>query len=289
MINFSITTVIALCYLQTCTSFYSKLTHRPSQHTRPWARSQRDRLSELSMTLYPIPNSLFSKLSPRQVTMAQWYAYWGTNKVQRLQKILESVLLAYGGMWFSWFISFMAGPLVSSVVGTAMIFNWMYTPWLNSYNTNKSQWIFQDRKLKHAVFSGRIVRLRKIRRKTGKTIGGIAQDYLDLLVEDDNGRALEIVTPWHVSYKLIREEMSLETVVASPSKDFKKIVAVTDSYLPSIDSWIGDYPHLNKDLFVTQVSKSLPKGSSAADPFKPAPYPNDYTYQPRSDRGESVR
>jgi hypothetical protein len=50
--------------------------------------------------------------------MEQWYAYWGTNKAERVAKILESVLLAYGGMWFAWFISFMGGPLVASIVGT---------------------------------------------------------------------------------------------------------------------------------------------------------------------------
>lgn len=43
--------------------------------------------------------------------MEQWRSYWGINKKERLQKILESVLLAYGGMWLSWFLSFMAGIL----------------------------------------------------------------------------------------------------------------------------------------------------------------------------------
>lgn len=141
-------------WIESCRSFQLK-TQPPHLHSM---RRTRTRTTTPLMTMYPIPNSLFSKLSPRKVTMAQWYSYWGTNKMQRLQKILESVLLAYGGMWFSWFISFMAGPLVAALVGTAMIFNWMYTPWINSYNTNKAQWLYSGKKLKHAVFCGRIVR-----------------------------------------------------------------------------------------------------------------------------------
>jgi hypothetical protein len=134
------------------------IAHRPSS-------------SSLSMALYPIPNRAFVKLSPRRVTMEQWYAYWGTNKPERISKILESVLLAYGGMWFAWFISFMGGPLPASIVGTGMVFNWMYTPWLTSYRTNKTVWYAQkdsNKKLRHAVFTGRITRLRKIRRRTGR-------------------------------------------------------------------------------------------------------------------------
>lgn len=41
--------------------------------------------------------------------MNQWRSYWGTNKKERVQRVLESVLLAYGGLWLSWFLSFMAG------------------------------------------------------------------------------------------------------------------------------------------------------------------------------------
>ena len=63
----------------------------------------------LKMSIYPLSDKQFSKLSPRQVNMAQWYSYWGTNRKARLEKVLESLLIAYGGMWLSWFLSFMTG------------------------------------------------------------------------------------------------------------------------------------------------------------------------------------
>jgi hypothetical protein len=75
-----------------------------------------------------------------------------------MQKIMESVLLAYGGLWLSWFLSFMAGSFFSSLIGTALIFNWMFSPWLNSNKNNRSVWYLNGKLLNHAIYTGRIVR-----------------------------------------------------------------------------------------------------------------------------------
>jgi hypothetical protein len=84
------------------------------------------------MTLIPLSKKQFASVAPKQVTPDQWVSYWGVNQIERLQRILESVLLAYGGAWLAWFISFMAGGVVSAFVGTGLIFNWMFTPWLSA-------------------------------------------------------------------------------------------------------------------------------------------------------------
>lgn len=38
--------------------------------------------------------------------------------------------------------------------------------------------------------------LRKIRRKAGKTVGAVAQEFLVLIIEDEMDRQLEIITQW---------------------------------------------------------------------------------------------
>lgn len=38
--------------------------------------------------------------------------------------------------------------------------------------------------------------LNKIRRRAGKSIGAVSQDFLDIVVEDEYNRKLEIITPW---------------------------------------------------------------------------------------------
>jgi hypothetical protein len=96
-------------------------------------------------------------LVPRQVTTQQWASYWGMNQKEKLQRILESVLVAYGGAWLAWFLSFMAGGYVAAFTGTALVFNWMYTPWLNAKKRNAKFWPTEQR-LSYALFIGRIKR-----------------------------------------------------------------------------------------------------------------------------------
>ncbi len=47
---------------------------------------------------------------------------------------------------------------MAAVVGTGMVFNWMYTPWLSSYRNNKTVWFEKGRwtldwVLIHSIFS----------------------------------------------------------------------------------------------------------------------------------------
>lgn len=72
---------------------------------------------------------------------------------------MESVLMTYGGLWFAWFISFMSGGLVAAVVGTALVFNWIYLPWLNAKDKNQKLWSsVQKEPLHYALFTGTIKR-----------------------------------------------------------------------------------------------------------------------------------
>lgn len=141
---------------------------RPAATSKPsiWARdscmgcTSIHRLpTRLSMSLTPVSRDQFSVMVPTKVTPDQWRAYWGVNKTDRLQRILESLLLAYGGAWLAWFLAFMTGGAVSNIVGTLLMFNWMYSPWLVSDRNNRL--IREDasgRPLRHAYFSGQIDR-----------------------------------------------------------------------------------------------------------------------------------
>ena len=71
----------------------------------------------IKMSLIPINKIQINKILTKQVNTDQWLSYWGNNKIERLQRVLESVLIAYGGAWLSWFFSFMAGGIVSAFLG----------------------------------------------------------------------------------------------------------------------------------------------------------------------------
>ena len=164
--------------------------------------------SSLTMRLVPCSARQASLLAPKRVTTEQWQAYWGLNKMERLQKVLESLLLAYGGAWFSWFLSLVSasvGAVLSSFAGTALVFNWMYAPYLYARSRNAKLWPSSSSssrgggsRLYYALYVGRIVALKRIKRRAGKTVGAVAQEYLVMDLRDEEGRDLEIITQWQV-------------------------------------------------------------------------------------------
>jgi hypothetical protein len=92
--------------------------------------------------------------------------------------------------------------------------------------------------------------LKKLRRKGGKTIGVISQEFLTVVTEDEKGRILEIITEWQDIYENLQVGMLLKTILVSPKSDFSVLMTSTESLVPSADMcWIGDYPYLNKDGF----------------------------------------
>lgn len=116
-------------------------------------------LRSVHMTLVPLSRSKTKIIMPRKVTPDQWRSYWGSVPMESVQRVLESVLFAYGGAWMAWFLSFMAGNFISSIAGSIMIFNWIFNPYISAQRQNYRIWYSsQGHILYHALFRGRIAR-----------------------------------------------------------------------------------------------------------------------------------
>lgn len=254
--------------------------HLPPPHGSSWRRTDgtstgaRDDLGksglhrktqklrgEWSMKVVGVSRSRVLEIIPRKVMPEQVAAYWGVNPKERLQRILESALVSYGGAWAAWFLSFMAGGYVASFVGTFLIFNWMYTPWVNAKKRNAKIWPSTGETIHYAVFMGRIKQLKKVKRRAGKSIGAVAQEYLLMLVKDERGRELEVVTQWQPSYSKLRKDMRCDTIISSLNRDFESIFMIADLWAPACDVWIGDYPYLQRQPFkrvLKDINSRLP-------------------------------
>ena len=219
-------------------------------------------LPRVTCRMVPLSAKQVRPLVPKTVSVSQWISYWGNNPTERIQKVLESLLIAYGGAWLSWFLSFMSGSLVSAIVGTFLIFNWIYTPWITARRKNSLIWPRQ-RTLNYALYTGRIRSLERVRRRAGKTVGGVFQEFLQVEVDDEKGRCLEIVTQWQRGYSQLRVGMRCESLVASRSRDFEDLSAVTDIWVPSTNIWLGDYPYLDRPRFTRLVSILQAKDATA--------------------------
>ena len=127
--------------------------------TPPARRRNIMNVSNLQATIIPISKDKIYDLGivSRDVTGAQWNSYWGSSSKERLQRVLESLLLAYGGAWFAWFVSFMSGGL-APFVGTFLIFNWLYSPWINAKKRNDKFWSSKESRKYYAIYSGKLLR-----------------------------------------------------------------------------------------------------------------------------------
>ena len=45
--------------------------------------------------------------------------------------------------------------------------------------------------------------LKRIKRRAGKTIGNVSQEFLTLITMDEKGRSLEIITEWQGKIRII--------------------------------------------------------------------------------------
>ena len=56
---------------------------------------------KLKMSLIPITRTSLKSMTPRSPNVEQWKAYWGSSRSDKLQKLLESLLVSYGGAWYT--------------------------------------------------------------------------------------------------------------------------------------------------------------------------------------------
>ena len=217
-----------------------------------YRRRKMNNVHSLTGSIIPISqNKIYDlNLVSREVTAVQWGSYWGANSKERLQRVLESLLVAYGGAWFAWFVSFMAGGL-APFVGTLLVFNWLYSPWLNAKRRNDKFWSSPEQygRSKYALYSGEIMSISKLNRRSGKSIGAFKQEYMQVIIRDENDRQLEIITQWQEMYRRLKAGMQCEGILVSPSNSFTKLELITDFYVPKCDIFFGDYPYLNKRAF----------------------------------------
>ena len=61
-------------------------------------------------------------------------------------------------------------------------------------------------------------------------------------------------------YNKLRTGMTIETILASTRADFAVVTALTDCYVPACDTWVGDYPYVNKSQF-RRFASSISKKS----------------------------
>ena len=80
--------------------------------------------------------------------------------------------------------------------------------------------------------------------------------WINLVLGDRTGFEVEVQAPLQRIYKGIKPGQIAELLVLSNTPDLSQINKISDAYLPQKDIWVGQYPYLQRDVFM-EVSRQL--------------------------------
>lgn len=80
--------------------------------------------------------------------------------------------------------------------------------------------------------------------------------WINLVLGDETGFEVEVQAPLQRIHKGIKPGQTAELLVLSNELDLSKINKISDAYLPQKDLWVGQYPYIQRDVFL-EVSRQL--------------------------------
>lgn len=233
------------------------------------------------MALVPLPVAdLEDLLVVGTPSGLQYAAYWGRTTREQYGRLFESSVVGLIGLFFSYFLSFVLGGFVATLLGALFAFWAVLSPDLKARQRNwellggrplVDPWTASDRGsaqegLYGSLLVGRIDDACVVEDTASVEEYDLDefQDYtregdelelasgtpymIRLRVSDDGGRELQIHARLSEEYLAIEAGMPVAGVLLSKSQTFSKLAALTDVYVPDADCFVGDYPYLNRPV-----------------------------------------
>ena len=205
--------------------------------------------------LIPLRPGELPRLIPAVATGPQFNACTG-NPRKVLQRVLISVIGAVITLLISQTLLFSSqfGP-VFLVVGVVFALYLLWGPILEAGQKNATL----RRYPAAALFEGEVADLytREIveeRREQANKDGRLElvenrRTWLTLELEDEEGYLGKVRFPFEKKHQQIRRGMVVRVLVLSERKDFSRIGALSDAWLPQLKLWVGEYPYLLRPAF----------------------------------------
>lgn len=205
--------------------------------------------------LIPLRPGELPRLIPAVATGPQFNACTGNPRMV-LQRVLISVIGAVIALLISQTLLFSSqfGP-VFLVVGVVFALYLLWGPILEAGQKNATL----RRYPAAALFEGEIANLytREIveeRREQANNDGRLElvenrRTWLTLELEDEEGYLGKVRFPFEKKHQQIRAGMVVRVLVLSERKDFSRIGAISDAWLPQLKLWVGEYPFLLRPAF----------------------------------------
>jgi hypothetical protein len=205
--------------------------------------------------LIPVTSSEQARLIPAVATGPQFNACSGdpTKLLQRLMiSLIGGVLLLLVSQTLAFNSRFSSLWLIAGFITILYI---LWGPIVEAGRRNSTL----RRYPAAAIFEGQIVNLftREVvedRREQTDRSGRLEmvedrRTWLCLELEDEEGYLGQLRFPMEKKHQTIRKGMVVRCLVLSERKDFSRIGAISDGWLPQLKLWVGDYPYLLRPAF----------------------------------------
>jgi len=204
--------------------------------------------------LIPLRPGELPRLIPAVATGPQFSACTGNPR-----KVLQRVLIAVIGGVIALLLSqslFSSrwGP-VWLVVGFVFLLYILWGPILEAGRRNAAL----RRYPAAAIFEGEVANIEQrevieARREQADNSGRLelvenTRTWISLDLEDEDGYLGRIRFPMEKKHQQIRRGMVIRLLVLSERKDFSRVGALSDAWLPQLKLWVGEYPYLLRPAF----------------------------------------
>jgi hypothetical protein len=205
--------------------------------------------------LIPVSASELSRLIPAVATGPQFNAC-NRNPRQLLQRLLIAVIGGVISLLISQGLSMNSqfAP-VMLVIGVVFLLYVLWGPIVEAGRRNANL----RRYPVAAIFEGEVADLyqREVveeRREQADRSGRLElvenrRTWLCLELADEDGYLGQLRFPMDKKHQQIRRGMLVRVLVLSERRDFSRIGAISDAWLPQLKLWVGEYPYLLRPAF----------------------------------------
>ncbi|MEB3184990.1 MAG: hypothetical protein VKM97_03805 [Cyanobacteriota bacterium] len=205
--------------------------------------------------LIPLKPGELPRLIPAVATGPQFNVCSGSPQ-KLLQRLFISVIGGVITLLISQTLLFssQAGPIFL-VIGVVLLLYMLWGPIVEAGRRNATL----RRYPAAAIFEGQVADLftRELvegRQETTDKQGRLElvenrRTWLCLELEDDEGYLGQLRFPYDKKHKAIRRGVVVRCLVLSDRRDFSRIAALSDAWLPQLKLWVGDYPYLLRPAF----------------------------------------
>ncbi len=212
--------------------------------------------------LFPIKKNELNKLIPSVATGKQFNSALGNP-----QKIFQRIMISTIGGVITLLIS--QSQVTSQfyslwlVLGVAILLYILWGPILeasrkNSRFKNFSFSALVDGYIADVYVEDRVENQQEQANRDGRLeVVEKKRKWVVMDIEDEDGYIGNINFPLQSKFNILTKGMRINCVVFSNSRDFNRIQAISDAWLPEINLWVGSYPFLLRPAFEEFVNMRI--------------------------------